>query len=444
MIPTIEKYLTRYLEPEGRNVRDVPMTFGQAIVIPSFDEGDDLFHTLRTIPAGPLGETLTVLVVNTPADAAPSVHVRSQQLIESLGQEFGSEFHNEDQGFIRWFPHPRGALLCVDRTGPRSLPAGKGVGLARKIGCDIALQLHVQGKVRSPWIHTTDADVILPDRYLEMVPPGRTEGMAAALLYPFWHRAEPPAALTDAINRYEVFLRYYVLGLTDAGSPYAFHTLGSTLAVHAVAYAQVRGFPRRSAGEDFYLLNKLAKVGRIIKLAGEPLMIRGRWSHRVPFGTGAALKQIAAGAALGEHYRVYSPEVFLYLKAGISALQQLSSARADTDPSEHLRAAARAHAVDPEILEREMSELGFLESVRRAHAISPHPSTMARHLHTWFDAFRTLKLIHRLTRIFSKRDLIDAVESAPFLRVLAERPQNLEQLRYSLLDLELQTRNSAT
>ena len=62
---------------------------------------------------------------------------------------------------------------------------------------------------------------------------------------------------------YEYSLRYYVAGLTYAQSPYAFHTIGSTMAVNAEHYASVRGFPRREAGEDFYLLNKLAKVGSV-------------------------------------------------------------------------------------------------------------------------------------------------------------------------------------
>ncbi len=35
---------------------------------------------------------------------------------------------------------------------------------------------------------------------------------------------------------------------------------GSSLGVLAPAYAEVRGFPRRQAGEDFYLLDKLAKT----------------------------------------------------------------------------------------------------------------------------------------------------------------------------------------
>lgn len=437
MIPPVDKYLARYLEPEGQALQKVGMTFGHAIVIPAYDEGENLFRTLKSIPSGPLGEVLTVLVINAPAEAPKWVHLRSQQLIHRLREEYGNEFAQAGPPCFRWFSHPRGALLCVDRTGPGSLPKGQGVGLARKVGCDIALQLHAQGNVRSSWIHTTDADVELPTAYFERAPVASNGEAPAALVYPFWHQCEPSAALTDAMHRYEIFLRYYVLGLADAGSPYAFHTLGSTLAVHAWAYAKVRGFPRRAAGEDFYLLNKLAKVGPILQLDGAPLMIRGRSSHRVPFGTGAALSKIVAGAARGERYRIYAPEVFLHLKVWLAALELLSADRASKDPRQYLKTAARLHdGVDAQQLHREMAEFGFLSAVCRAQKISLDPSTMARHLHTWFDAFRTLKLIHRLTRLFPKMELLDAVRAAPFLGEVAAQPQNLEQLRYSLVDLE--------
>jgi len=246
------------------------------------------------------------------------------------------------------------------------------------------------------------------------------------------------------MHRYEVFLRYYVLGLADAGSPYAFHTLGSTLAVHALAYAKVRGFPRRDAGEDFYLLNKLAKVGPILQLDGAPLMIRGRSSHRVPFGTGAALKQILAAAARGEGYRVYPPDVFLHLKICLAALELLSADRGREEPIHYLRAAARIHpGVDAQQLHEELAELGYLSAVRHAEKISRDSSTMSRHLHTWFDGFRTLKLIHRLTRFLPKMALLDAVAAAPFVSEVCVAPQSLEQLRFSLVRLERKLRASA-
>jgi len=416
-LTALEKYLAHHAEAEVRSLPSLGKTFGHVIVIPAYDEGNNLFTTLKSIPPGPLGDVLTIVVVNTPADAPPRIQLHSQQLIERLAAELGGEL-------------AAGRLLCIDRTGSKSLPTGQGVGLARKIGCDVALQLHAQGIVRSAWIHTTDADVKLPRSYFEAAAVSFDGEPPAALIYPFWHQCEPPAALADAMQRYEVFLRYYVLGLADAGSPYAFHTLGSTLAIHASAYAKVRGFPRRAAGEDFYVLSKLAKVGTILQLQRPVLLIGGRSSHRVPFGTGAALKHILADAARGQVYRVYAPEVFQYLKVWLAALELLCTDPARSDIVDCLETAGRADGgADVDQLHHEMAAEGFLSAASHARQISLDASTMARHLRTWFDAFRTLKLIHRLTRSFPKVELLDAIRRAPFLEGITAQAADLEQLR---------------
>jgi hypothetical protein len=239
------------------------------------------------------------------------------------------------------------------------------------------------------------------------------------------------------MHRYEIFLRYYVLGLADAGSSYAFHTLGSTLAIHALAYAKVRGFPRRNAGEDFYLMNKLAKVGEIRHLGGAPLLIRGRPSHRVPFGTGAALKQITGAAARGEAYRVYAPEVFLQLKICLTAIELACADRMSMDPRGSLERAAQLHGrTNTRALDQAITELGLFSALSRAKSISTDQRTMARHVHTWFDAFRTLKLIHTLSRRFPKVELIGAVQAASFVRGTRVERANLEELRRRLFRLE--------
>ena len=64
--------------------------------------------------------------------------------------------------------------------------------------------------------------------------------------------------------------------------------------INAEHYAQSAGFPKLAAGEDFYLLNKLAKIGKIIplKIINQPIYIQARISNRTPFGTGPALDKI--------------------------------------------------------------------------------------------------------------------------------------------------------
>ena len=63
-------------------------------------------------------------------------------------------------------PHPRGDLLIIDRTQTGLvLPDDQGVGLARKIGADVALAVWAGGGIESPWIHCSDADVVFPADY---------------------------------------------------------------------------------------------------------------------------------------------------------------------------------------------------------------------------------------------------------------------------------------
>jgi hypothetical protein len=287
----------------------------------------------------------------------------------------------------------------------RSLPGsyfddGQGVGLARKIGGDVALALQRSGRVESPWILCTDADVQLPADYLDL----ENEGDAAALVCPFFHES-PDAALQKAAATYEAYLHYYVAGLRYAGSPYAFHTIGSTMIVEGSAYARVRGFPRRrTAGEDFYLLNKLAKVGEVRSRSSRPIRIRARESERVPFGTGASIRQLMAGKAL----RVYHPAVFDEVRVWLRMLEHL------TQGTPWKEALAREGASP--LLQGALRELEVEARMERLRSLSSDPAGRRKQWHDWFDGFRTLRLVHVLRDLGpGVVPLADALAEAPFV-----------------------------
>ena len=340
---SIDKYLQHYAEPQARVEINLGRPFADVVVIPAYDESEALWGVLTTIPEGAQGEVLTVLVLNAPPDEEPSVYQRARAVVGEIRARFGKPRGVADG--LDLFEHPRGAMLLVERLSPnRYISARQGVGLARKLGCDIALKLQREQTVASPWIHTTDADVELPADYFHRARRITTDGIAA-LVYPFSHRCEPPAPLAAAIRKYELFLRYYVLGLASAGSPFAFQTLGSTIAIEAKSYAEVRGFPKRNAGEDFYVLNKLAKVGGIVRPPGDPILIRGRVSHRVPFGTGASLRSILETESSGKKYETYAPEVFGYLSVWLRLVEQFHESRGNGDVHRLVDAISRANPV---------------------------------------------------------------------------------------------------
>jgi hypothetical protein len=154
----------------------------------------------------------------------------------------------------------------------------------------------------------------------------------------------------------------------------------------------VRGIPRREAGEDFYLLNKLAKVGRVHDLEGDPVRIRGRVSDRVPFGTGAALQEIQAALAEGRPTRHYDPHVFDGLRIWLAALDEFV---ADPDGEALQARVRRAPSRLSAPLWNTLSSMGAFAAAEQASE-QVGGEQLRRRLMEWNDAFRTLKLIHGL------------------------------------------------
>jgi hypothetical protein len=237
---------------------------------------------------------------------------------------------------------------------------------------------------------------------------------AAALVYPFSHRGEEDVALARAAQLYEVSLRYYVLGLASAASPYAHHTIGSTLAVDAVAYAKVRGVPKRTAAEDFYLLGKLAKIGPIVRLGGATISVSGRVSRRVPFGTGPAVERIARK----ESFTLYHPRIFAGLAVWLAAMSDLTHQSANGAFAKRLIERSGEAGMDATPLLEMAAHPSIAAALDAARRHAKHAAKFQQHLVTWFDAFRTLKFVHGLeARGLAPLPWFDALRDAPFARL---------------------------
>lgn len=107
---------------------------------------------------------------------------------------------------------------------------------------------------------------------------------------PYYHELPDDPVSALQLLRYEIYLRYYHINLWRIGSPHALTALGSALAFRGRAYTGVGGFPLRQAGEDFYLLQRLRKMGPIISWLPTRVCPASRVSRRVPFGTGILLE----------------------------------------------------------------------------------------------------------------------------------------------------------
>jgi len=400
---SIEGYLSHYAEAEVSLVSTLTERWQYAVVVPCCDEFDGVPPLLASLERAALSSAanaVVVLVVNGREDAAESVHETNARLINQLG---GAGLHSHSS---------RLDLLVIDRASPQlRLPSRQGVGLARKIGCDVVTALHQAGRLASRWIWTTDGDVEVPADYFTTV---QEHSESVAINLPFVHvelPSQPRAAA--AIRLYDLSLRYYVAGLKHAASPYAFHTIGSTMVVRIDAYAKVRGFPRRQAAEDFHLLSKLAKVGSVATGRGAPLRVQGRVSDRVPFGTGAAVSKLVAQEDPEASFLLYDPRCFDELKLWLSAFEGYAMHR---DELEWRNQIAATSGLSEQVREHAVSDLKILPAMQRAVSASASNSVVSRHLETWFDGLKTLRFIHLLRdQQWPKLPWREAITKAPFM-----------------------------
>ncbi len=432
----VTKYLARHAEPEAALSTALPGTFGHALIIPAYGESESLFKLLASVPGGPAGEVLITVVLNARENSPGKIHEANQMVRQRLERTLAASLTLSSKPPIRVYPVEGGKLLLIDRAVPgHFLPEGQGVGLARKIGNDAVLSLHVADRIASPWLHNSDADTVLPGDYFEQLLAIDPEETGAAI-YSFDHEFESDPRLAQAGRLYELSLRYYVLGLAWAGSPYAYHSMGSCLAIPADAYAEVRGFPKKNAAEDFYVLNKLAKVGTVARLSGSPLGLEGRPSDRVPFGTGRALTDLVSKRKALSGFRLYHPLVFAHLAGWIRVLAAIARSGGDlAQPMEELPTGNPFFRSD--LLREALERMGAVRAIREAMDRSHDEETLLRHLHTWFDAFRTLKLLHALRDGgFASLPWREALAEAPFTNLSSSTEDDLEELRKSLVEEE--------
>ena len=435
-----DPYLSRHAEPEALAADELDGDIGHVLVIPVYGEGQSFFDTLGSVPEGTAGDTLIVVVLNAREDSPARVHEANAAARERL---LGTAGAGESTRPLAASPLvaertlPHGRLVLIDRAqAPHFLPEGQGVGLARKIGNDFALALHAAGRVRSNWIHNTDADVVLPNDYFDQIA-ALGEEIDGAAVYFFEHRFAEDPELAEAARLYEISLRYYTLGLAWAGSPYAYEAMGSCIAVRPDAYAAVRGFPKKDAAEDFYFLNKVAKLGAIARLAGRPLLLEGRVSDRVPFGTGRALGDMTSRRKSRSGFRLEHPVVFAHLAAWLSVLEKTAEAKGRVDLA--LESLPRGNPFfQTDLLVEALEKMDAFAAVREAiDRSSEDPATMLRHFHAWFDAFRTRKLVHALRdRGLASPGYREALAEAPFTGLSASTEEDPEFQRRALADEE--------
>jgi hypothetical protein len=383
----LSDYLSRWAEPVSEIAARVPGGYSHVLVVPALNESAALLDGYAAAARAAGGRVLCIVVVNASESLEAEAFEGNARCLSELRERMQSCRSIHESPPV-WFGSVADLdVLVVDRSSPGfRLPKRQGVGLARRIGCDLAAALAARQAFTGTLIACTDGDAVLPSDYFARIDACRG-GQVSALLFPFQHEPSGDGPVDLATQLYELSLRYYVLGLVRAGSPYAFQTLGSSIAIDVDCYAKVRGFPRLRAGEDFYVLCKLAKVLPVRRDFGDPIRIRSRRSARVPFGTGAGVAKLE-----GRELVLYAPRSFEVLGVWLRCLNEFARTR---DCGRALSLLGGVAREEREALDAVLVDLDAERTLNEASRATPG-SGLRRRLHTWFDGFRTLKLIHAL------------------------------------------------
>ena len=353
------------------------------VMIPCYDD-EAIFETLLSLEnANTIASKIEVIVVVNSGETTPKEIVEINRMI-----------YNELQYQANTICYSNFQLLPLWIEGTAKKKAG--VGFARKVGMDEAVRRFAAiGRSRG-LIVSLDADTLVASSYLQIVEKAYKDTSAHCFTFQFQHLFDPSRYSEDEIRAcklYEIYLRYFRLSLKMLNVPYAGHTIGSCFAVRAEAYTKLGGMSVRQAGEDFYFLQKAAKMHPVHEINERIVFPAPRISERVPFGTGASVRKIVEE---GDYY-VYNFELFRLLKK----FYDLFPALEQEDIQE---------LIPQEIMDY-LGQKEFNDSLAECRKYASSSNAFTKRMYDRFDAFFIIKFLNSFD---SKSDFppVDVLDAA--------------------------------
>jgi hypothetical protein len=399
----VANYLKKYSYDNWKLEYNNKDKFNNIIVIPAVDEYENIRKLLLSLSENNpkyFQESLFMFVINNKVTSSKEIKDNNAKSIELLR----AIIVNNRKDILTAKIIGSGLKIgLVDAVSEKYVLPEKdgGVGLARKIGMDLALSVFDYQNNRKKILICLDADCTVEKNYLQTIIDEVNQQNICAGYVRYEHQLPDEEENQRAIICYEIFLRYYVLGLKYANSPYAFHTIGSTMICDAENYCKIGGMNKRKAAEDFYFLEKLAKVISIQEIKNTRVYPSSRESWRVPFGTGQRVNRFLSQTH--DEYLLYHPHSFMVLKEWVNTFHS------ETIKSEefYLSEANKINSALRSFLECN----SFAEDWKKVLNNSKSLEQVSKQKRMWFDGFRTLKLIHYLRdEVYPQINMFDAVD----------------------------------
>ena len=341
------------------------------IVIPCYNE-PDIFETLNSLtkcsPAQ--NPTEVIIVINSAEDT--STEIISQNKATKITLDNWIKTNNTDK-------------ITFHTIFLENIPTKHaGAGFARKIGMDEAIRRFNSISKNSGIITSLDADSLVAKNYLSEIEKiflnNKTNGCSIYFEHPT-QGSDFQDIVYEKITEYELYMRYYSLSLKYTGSPYYFHTVGSSFAVSAEAYCKQSGMNRKKAGEDFYFLQKIMSLGNYYYLNTTTVFPSPRPSNRVPFGTGPLIKS-----------KIEKPKED-FLSYNFDAFKNLHELFEQTDKLFRNKFVPKQLKIHESLIEF-LEQTEFAKAIDEINTNTSNINSFRKRLWAWFDAFRILKYLN--------------------------------------------------
>lgn len=389
------KYLNHYASVMPLETTDR----GLSIVIPAYGEDQYLPATLDALEDVDRAEECRVVVIVNHGPEAPAEAKESNDKVwDDLLKRKGKQRFDLQ-------------VLDARNKGDFATSSKVGVGLARKIAMDSALAAY-SGPEEEGVLVCLDADCLVSQNYIDaLLNWTRAKPEQGTVNIPYEHRLPEDPEHRKAIVTYELFLRYYVGGLKAYKNLYGHHSMGSAFATRHRTYCAARGMVKRRAAEDFYFLDKVAKLAPIGTLNEARVYPSPRISERVIFGTGRTMLKARDGDPLSVFYDLRT----------FALIDQVRSSLKDAR-EEQLYESGRELGVDwQDYLKGRgwpKARAGLYEgqgAARRARPAFDH----------WFDGLESLKLAHFIRdEIYRPQAALEVMPG--FAKLLGSEPEGQE------------------
>lgn len=381
------------------------LKLGLIVVIPSYNE-PNLEKSLESLLncKQPNCTVEVITVINYPSDALADVVENANYCNEIVGK-INSQSNNPNLQFY--------SILASELPKKQA-----GVGLARKIGMDEAAYRFFTINNPKGIISCYDADSNCMDNYLVeleklWIDNPKTNACSIRYEHPISGNEFEPS-IYKGITQYELHLRYYNQASRFIKFPFAYHTIGSSMACCAESYVKFGGMNRHKAGEDFYFLQKIIPHGNFAELNSTSVFPSPRPSNRVPFGTGRAMLKHQQSPE--ESILTYDFNSFFTLIPLFENIEFLYRSESQTINNwlKSLHPALQENLVIYE----------FAKKINEIKANTNSIESFRKRFFFWFDAFMLLKYLNFAHENYFQRKPVDGESMTLAKEIGLKLPQN--------------------